>query len=158
MGSKRSIATQVWRLMSDFSRSQFHHKARSLQDLGLTPGHMKALLTLEPGAARPIGSCAHEMGCDASTATWLIDRLEERGLVERRPSRSDRRVKGVLLTKLGIETRTSLQEHYHEPPVELLNLDRESLESMLDALTKLVDQDLPQLAEQGKEEKQAASP
>jgi DNA-binding MarR family transcriptional regulator len=119
---------------------------------------MKALLTLEPGDARPIGSCAHEMGCDASTATWLIDRLEERGLVERRSSRSDRRVKGVLLTKLGAETKASLETHYHEPPPELLNLDRESLESMLDALTKLVGQDLPHLADQAKEEKQAASP
>jgi DNA-binding MarR family transcriptional regulator len=157
MRSKRSIATQVWQLMSDYSRSQFHQKTRSLHDLGLTPGHMKALLTLEPGDARPIGSCAQEMGCDASTATWLIDRLEERGLVERRPSRSDRRVKGVLLTQLGAETKASLQEHYYEPPAELLDLDRESLESLLDALSKLA-QCGPSFEHHGSERKHAASP
>jgi DNA-binding MarR family transcriptional regulator len=123
--------------MSDFSTAQFRQKAGTLQDLGLTPGHMKALLSFKPGEARPMGSCAQELGCDASTATWLIDRLEERGLVERHPSTTDRRVKAVVLTKAGVDTKARLQEHYYDPPAELLNLEREDLEKLLDALTTL---------------------
>lgn len=134
---KRSLAGDVWRLMSDFSTAQFRMKARSLQDLGLTPGHMRALLSLKPGEARPMGSCAHDLGCDASTATWLIDRLEEKGLVERRPSTTDRRVKAVVLTPSGAETKARLQEHYYDPPDELLDLGLEDLEKLRDALSGL---------------------
>lgn len=130
-------ASEVWRLMSDFSTSQFRSKSGALRDLGLTPGHMKALMTLEPGEPRPMGSCAHELGCDASTATWLIDKLEERGLVERQPSPTDRRVKGVVLTELGARTRAQLHEHYYDPPAALLELDEDALEEMLRIFTRL---------------------
>lgn len=136
---KVESATQVWRLMSDYSMAQFRQKTRGLQDIGLTPGHMKALMTLEPGQALPMGACASEMGCDASTATWLIDRLEEKGMVERRPSPTDRRVKGVLLTEEGLKTKTGLQEHLWEPPEALHQLSQEELDQLSGLLTKLVE-------------------
>lgn len=117
--------------------AQFRQKSRSLAEIGLTPGHMKALMTLEPGEALPMGACAQEMGCDASTATWLIDRLEEKGLVERRPSTTDRRVKGVVLTKTGSETKANLQEHYFDPPAALLELSEEELDALFTLLSKL---------------------
>lgn len=135
--SKEESASRVWRLMSEYSMAQFRQKSRSLQDIGLTPGHMKALMTLEPGEALPMGACAHEMGCDASTATWLIDRLEEKGLVERRPSTTDRRVKGVVLTETGSETKANLQEHYFDPPAALLELSEEELDALFTLLSKL---------------------
>ncbi len=119
--------------------AQFRRKSRNLSEIGLTPGHMKALMTLEPGEALPMGACAQEMGCDASTATWLIDRLEERGLVQRRPSTTDRRVKGVVLTDAGSATKASLQEHYFHPPDALLELSLEELETLFSLLSKLVE-------------------
>jgi DNA-binding MarR family transcriptional regulator len=137
--TKQESASKVWRLMSDYSMAQFRQKSRSLQDIGLTPGHMKALMTLEAGEALPMGVCAHGMGCDASTATWLIDRLEEKGLVERRPSPTDRRVKGVVLTETGSQTKASLQEHYFEPPAALLELSEEELQALDSLLSKLAE-------------------
>jgi DNA-binding MarR family transcriptional regulator len=135
--NKTDAATRVWSLMSDYAMTQFRQKSRGLGEIGLTPGHMKALMTLQPGEALPMGACAQEMGCDASTATWLIDRLEERGLVERRPSTTDRRVKGVVLTEMGSETKATLHEHYSEPPEALLELSIEELEALLGMLSKL---------------------
>jgi DNA-binding MarR family transcriptional regulator len=135
--TKQESASHVWRLMSDYSMTQFRQKSRTLQDIGLTPGHMKALMTLEPGEALPMGVCASGMGCDASTATWLIDRLEEKGLVERRPSPTDRRVKGVVLTETGSQIKASLQEHYFEPPAALLELTEEELRALYSLLSKL---------------------
>ena len=135
--SKADAATRVWGLMSQYAMTQFRQKSRGLGDIGLTPGHMKALMTLQPGEALPMGACAQEMGCDASTATWLIDRLEERGLVERRPSTTDRRVKGVVLTESGSETKATLQEHYSQPPEALLELSIEELEALFSLLSKL---------------------
>lgn len=132
-----AAAGRVWRTMSEYSMAQFRKKSRGLNDIGLTPGHMKALMTLEPGEALPMGACAQEMGCDASTATWLIDRLEERGLVERHPSTTDRRVKGVVLTKTGSETKATLKEHYSQPPEALLELSLEELQALDSLLSKL---------------------
>ena len=82
-------------------------------------------------------SLAEAWTCDASNATWMIDRLEQRGLVERRPVAGDRRVKKVVLTPLGVETKAALREALYEPPPELLELSLADLEALRDALEKL---------------------
>ena len=122
---------------------QFGHTSGVLQELGLTPGHMKALLMLEPGEPRPMGSLAQQFACDASTITWLVDRLEERGLVERGGLPSDRRVKTVALTALGVKTKDELEQRLYEPPSELTCVDRHSLEELRDVLTKLAEPHRP---------------
>lgn len=117
--------------------AQFGRTAGVLQRLGLTPGHMKALLVLDPGEPRPMSSLAQLFACDASTVTWIVDRLEERGLVERRGLATDRRVKTVALTPLGVRTKAELEKRLYEPPAELLALDRGVLEALHDVLTRL---------------------
>jgi DNA-binding MarR family transcriptional regulator len=135
---KRAVASDVWRSMLQFSFMQQSRRWMSdAREMGLTPGHMKALMVLQPGELRPMGALADAMGCDASTCTWLVDRLEERGLVERRPSTTDRRVKAVVLTPAGIEAKGTVHERMYEPPPDLLGLDRASLEKLRSALRKL---------------------
>jgi DNA-binding MarR family transcriptional regulator len=75
--------------------------------------------------------------CDASNATWIVDRLEERGLAERTPSPTDRRVKLVVLTALGERTRERVMEAMFQPPRELLELSRRDLEALREAVVKL---------------------
>ena len=108
-----------------------------LKRLGLTPGHLKVLGALEPGEGRPMGVIADACNCDPSMATWLVDRLEERGLVARAMLLTDRRVKTVVLTTLGIQTKERLFAQMFEPPDELLTLDRHTLESLRRELAKL---------------------
>ena len=59
---------------------------------------------------------ADEWMCDASNATWIVDRLEERGLAERRTIPTDRHVKLVVLTAKGDRTRHEMIRTPHEPP------------------------------------------
>ena len=136
---RQATAAEVWRLMVQCSMQQFGHTSGVLQQLGLTPGHMKALLMLEPGEPRPMGSLAQQFACDASTITWLVDRLEERGLVERGGLASDRRVKTVALTDLGVETKAELERRLYEPPPELCTVDAHLLEELHDVLIKLAE-------------------
>ena len=84
-----------------------------------------------------MGSLAQSFQCDASTMTWLVDRLEERGLVERRMLPADRRVKAVALTPVGARTKAELVERVYEPPAELLALDRATLEGLKSTLTRI---------------------
>ena len=143
--SKATLAADVWRDMFSFFWSTGSRNAMLLvsQELGVTPGHVKALLELEPGQPRPMGALAESLHCDASNATWLVDRLEERDLVERGTVPTDRRVKTVVLTPLGAKTRAAVIERLHEPPAELVALDREDLEELRAALGKLPKSELP---------------
>ena len=144
MGAKRprgkqAVAAEAWRLMAGFTADKFQSGAlfAAARDLGLTPGHMKAMAVLDPEEPRPMGALADALLCDASMVTFLVDRLEDRGLVERRTLPSDRRVKTLILTPLGIQTRERLAGSMLAPPDALLALDAASLETLLGVLRKL---------------------
>jgi DNA-binding MarR family transcriptional regulator len=136
---ERELAAEVWRLMAEFAFTRFQgtEHVRILREAGLTPGHMKAMSILDPERPKPMRALADSLACDASTVTWLVDRLEERGLVERRASTTDRRVKTVVLTGPGIELRERLGAALFTPPPELTDLDAESLRALRDALARL---------------------
>lgn len=78
-------------------REIWHKRMRAID---LTPPQSMALRKLLDGPL-PMGSVAEVLSCDASTLTGIADRLEERGLVERRLDPSDRRVKLLALTESG---------------------------------------------------------
>ena len=50
------------------------------------------------------------MSCEPSNATFVVDKLEKRGLVERRPHPQDRRAKQLVLTPDGTALRARLLE------------------------------------------------
>lgn len=130
----RALAAAVWRRLFDFFISTSAQRQRVLAELDLTPNDSRALHTLDPREGRTMRSLADEWGCDASNATWIVDRLEARGLAERREKPGDRRVKLVVLTSAGVRTRDKLREGMYEPPPELLALPMATLRA-LDAAT-----------------------
>jgi DNA-binding MarR family transcriptional regulator len=136
---KEAIAADVWRMLAEFSIAMLQRGRHfeELKELGLTPGHLKVLAALEPGTSRPMGVIADACNCDPSMATWLVDRLEERGLVERTMLATDRRVKRVGLTTRGVEAKKLLFARMFEPPDELIALNRETLEALRRELAKL---------------------
>jgi DNA-binding MarR family transcriptional regulator len=83
------------------------------------------------------GLAAGEWRCDASTATWTVDRLERLGLAERRPHPHDRRAKLVVLTPAGASTRSQLLAGIYATPPELLELDPADLRTLRDLMARL---------------------
>jgi len=80
-----------------------------LAELDLTKSLADALWQLDPlDGALPRGVLAERLHCDPSNVTFLVDRLEERGLVERSYKPTDRRVKAVSLTTAGVAARQRL--------------------------------------------------
>lgn len=142
---KQAVAADVWRLMAGYTNANFQDAQRQapLRELGLTPGHLKALAVLDPDEPRPMRALADALSCDASMITMITDRLEERGLVERRAQPSDRRVKTLVLTPLGIATRQRLTAALSEPPEDLMEMDVASLTALRDALGRLRIPDRP---------------
>ena len=106
--SKRDIAAELWRAVLALSMSQRPRFFHALQAFNLTAGDFRALTALDPDVPRPMRALAQAWECDASNATWIVDRLEERGFVERRAVPGDRRVKAIVLTPLGMKTKGEL--------------------------------------------------
>jgi len=80
-------------------RSVREHMKQMIDELGLTHQQMVVLHLLDHPI--PMGALAERLSCDASNITGLADRLEQRGLVERRGSKGDRRVKLLARTEIG---------------------------------------------------------
>jgi DNA-binding MarR family transcriptional regulator len=136
-GSKAAIASEAWSALLDLTMGQRNRFFGILQEFGLTPGDLRALSALDQETPRRMRTLARAWVCDASNVTWMVDRLESRGLVERRILPSDRRVKMVALTPLGASTKAQLFTRLHQPPDDFLALDRATVQALRDALARL---------------------
>ncbi len=103
---QESPVDEVWALLRRLFAAQRRRLLTAAAQAQLQPAQAGALLQLEEPL--PMHELAYLLGCDSSNVTGLIDRLEERGLVLRRPSAEDRRVKHVVLTPAGRRLRRQL--------------------------------------------------
>ena len=131
------MTEEAWRLLLGFFLAHRDRTAGIAADMDLTLGEMRALLSLRPGGAKPMRALAEDWRCDASNVTWVVDRLEERGVAERRGLPEDRRIKTVALTPAGEEARAELLRRICQPTDEVLALTRAELLSLIEVLRKL---------------------
>ena len=94
-----------------------------LRDLGLTHGEINALAALETDSGRTVADLQKATGQRASTLTGVLDRLERRGLVERRLNPRDRRSFTVDLTDAGARAAERVKAAFDA-------LDRQALEAV----------------------------
>src|SRR6202022_3946128 len=99
--SKAALAAAAWRPIMDFIVATAPERNRAIGESGLTPNDARALTSLSQKSGRTMGSLAAEWKCDASTATWIVDRLEAKGLGERRPHPTNPPAKLGALTPPG---------------------------------------------------------
>ena len=134
---KAAVAAEAWRAIFDFIVATAPERGRAIGESGLTPNDARALQSLSQKSGRTMGSLADEWKCDASTATWIVDRLEAKGLAERRAHPTDRRVKLVGLTPRGMRIKVSQTAHAYVPPRALLQLDIADLVALRNAVVKI---------------------
>jgi DNA-binding MarR family transcriptional regulator len=136
--TKDELASSVWQQIFRLMQSRKDEFLSISAEVGLTPAHMHALLSLDPEQPKPMRTLAEDWKCDASNVTFLADRLEQAGYVERVVSPVDRRVKILQLTVAGLTARERLHERMSQPPDQLLALSVADLRS-LDALLAGID-------------------
>jgi DNA-binding MarR family transcriptional regulator len=86
---------------------------------------------------RTLVELAEEMGTDAPAATVLVNDLEARGLVERRPHPENRRAKLVSLTEAGRRVVAAARRITDRPPSAFAALPPEDLAQLRRILEKL---------------------
>ncbi|MHC0434126.1 MarR family winged helix-turn-helix transcriptional regulator [Streptomyces sp. O3] len=97
-------------------------------------GAQARVLTLLAMAPTPMRRIAQTLKCEPSNVTGIVDRLEARGLVERRPDPADRRVKLAAATEAGRQTARDLRDGLdfaREPLGQLSHDDRVALRDLL---------------------------
>jgi DNA-binding MarR family transcriptional regulator len=73
--------------------------------------HLHVLTILEDEGPLPMGKLAESLDVSVASATGIVDRMEQRGLVERRHDADDRRVVLVHPTEAGLAVFIDLEEH-----------------------------------------------
>jgi MarR family transcriptional regulator, organic hydroperoxide resistance regulator len=148
--AKNLPAAEAWSLLVGLffsSRPRFFALA---QEFDLTPMQLRALKELHPEREVAMSALASHLFCDASNVTGIVDRLEARGLIQRRPSAEDRRVKMLRVTPEGARVREVLVERMSEPPPAIAQLSPDDQRALRDLLRRAVaGADVPELVEAG---------
>ncbi|MFF7444655.1 MULTISPECIES: MarR family transcriptional regulator [unclassified Streptomyces] len=119
------IGDVVARYHADFEEAAAEHALTGAQ------ARLLSLLSLEP---LPMRKLAHKLRCEPSNVTGIVDRLESRGLVERRPDPADRRVKLAAVTEEGRGVARTLRDDLRfarEPLAGLSHEERRVLRGLL---------------------------
>ncbi|MGW9246150.1 MarR family winged helix-turn-helix transcriptional regulator [Streptomyces badius] len=119
------IGAVVARYHEEYDRAAAEHSLTGAQ------ARVLGVLSLEP---LPMRKIAVRLKCEPSNVTGIIDRLEARGLVERRPDPADRRVKLAAATEQGRRTARELRDALdfaREPLAGLSDDERTVLRDLL---------------------------
>jgi MarR family transcriptional regulator, organic hydroperoxide resistance regulator len=132
-------ACRAWQLLMRFFFVQRGHLPSWGSAFGLSPVQCHVLHLLEPGRPLPMSRLADALSCDASNVTGLVDRLEAQGLVTRRPTPDDRRVKVLELTAQGVRRRAELLRRMTGRPLPLSRLTPREQRTLVALLDRLFD-------------------
>lgn len=132
------IAGEAWALMSDLVLD--HQRRRQVSEaVGLSFSRTRAVRRVAK-TPMSMGDLALALGIDRPNATVLVDDLEDRGLVRRRPHPTDRRAKVVEATRKGKAVAKKADDILGMPPSALTSLGSENLEVLRDLLAPLATQ------------------
>jgi len=139
MKSGRPPSGDPWPLLVRLFFAQRANLPPLAAELELSPAQCHVLHLIDPDRPVPMGQLAETLACDASNVTGLVDRLESRGLVRRRPSEEDRRVKVLVLTATGTRLRALLVQRMTAPPTTLQRLSASEQRDLVRILQRLLE-------------------
>ena len=135
-----SEAETAWKLFLRLFDSERPRVMALYRESGLTPPQLMTLRRVGQEGAMPMSNVARWLACDASNVTGIVDRLEERGFLRRRPSKDDRRVTMLELTKEGAAITRRLEQRMSKPPEALEALSAEDQRQLREILGRALDQ------------------
>jgi DNA-binding MarR family transcriptional regulator len=135
---KQSPADEVWELLLRLMMVERPRFRAVAAELDLHPAQAGALAQMDPDTPMPMHLLATSLHCDNSNVTGLVDRLEARGLVSRRPHEHDRRVTHIVLTPLGVEAREHVRTRMREAPEAFARLSRADQRMLRDVLRRVL--------------------
>jgi DNA-binding MarR family transcriptional regulator len=131
------VAREIWELLIELSMSRMRQRfLTTITELGLSFPQAHAIKVLRPGHPIAMRELADGLHCDPSNITGIVDRLGDRGLVERGSAPGDRRIKTLMLTEEGSAMRMRLLDRLSEPPPGLGKLALDEQRQLRDLLRR----------------------
>ena len=106
---------EAWQLLLGLLKANQGALQAVWAEFDLSSAQGALLTSLKPGEPESMVSLARSLRCHDSNVTGLVDRLEKRGLIERRGDPKDRRIKLIALTDHGHELSNRLSRRLLEP-------------------------------------------
>lgn len=111
--------------------------------VGLTPAQLRVLQIVVERESLTPKMLARQMGVSQATVSALVDKLEQRGLVRRVPSETDRRQTHVLITPAGLDHLAdapgALQQRYVRAFARLADWEQAQLVASLERVADMLD-------------------
>ncbi len=109
-----------------------------LEPYGVTPGQSAVLKCLWDKNGQAVKQLAERLILDSSSMTSILDRLEQKGLIERHPDAQDRRALKVLATEKAGELEMPIRD-------ALKRANEKSIELLGETITKRLVELLPEI-------------
>ncbi|MET8764926.1 MarR family transcriptional regulator [Lentzea sp. NPDC004782] len=135
-----ALTTEVIGLIARIVQRYTKEYEQAASSLELTSIQAKVLVALDE--PKPMHRIAEKLGSERSNVTGIIDRLEARGLVERRPGETDRRVKYIVRTELGEELTVKFQRQLRFAADPLASFGTADKKRLRDLLQRMLGEDL----------------
>jgi DNA-binding MarR family transcriptional regulator len=136
-GPQAIAERQLCGLVNGLAQQIADHVRKRAVTLGLTSAQATALREMTgPMTMREL---AERMSCEPSNATFVVDKLEKHGLIERHAHPTDRRAKQLVLTPEGSALRERLLELLTQdsPLAGLTTQQQRALQNLLEqAITR----------------------
>lgn len=133
---RHAPADEAWALLRDLLFAERRRFFETASEFDLHPAQAGALLQLDQQSGSPMHELAAHLACDNSNVTGIVDRLEARGLVTRRPSELDRRVKYIVPTPRGLEIRNAMRARLAQAPAAIERLSAKDQRLLRDLLAR----------------------
>jgi DNA-binding MarR family transcriptional regulator len=134
----RSDAQELWALVIESFADWEERMNAAAAAAELSPVSAWVLVQLDPDHAISQKELAARLRCNPSTVVDPTDRLEEGGLVIRRPQPADRRVNFLTVTPKGRQVRQMLVRRLFEPPEAFRRLPKADQARFRDAMMAAV--------------------
>jgi len=133
-----SSAQELWALVVETFATWEERINAAAAAAGLSPVSAWALVQLDPERPMSQKALAERLKCNPSTVVDPTDRLEEAGMVIRKPNAADRRVNVLVVTAKGGRVRDGLIERLFEPPGAFLGMPAGELARFRDVMLQAV--------------------
>lgn len=133
-----SKSLKVFIALSRVQRSVMDIANKSIQSYGLNPTEFAVLELLYHKGTQPLQQIGEKILIASGSITYVVDKLEKKGLVERKPSQNDRRVIYAYLTERGIQLISSIFPNHEEVIHDSLHmLSNDEKDQLLRLLKKI---------------------
>lgn len=132
------ISEELFQLVMELHKKTFN-RDQLVKNSCIPPSHLKVIFTLSHTGPLSLSQLANTIGISKPNLTPIIDKLIQKGFVNRYEDPNDRRILRVEITNKAVELRDQQCNKFKtmlQP--KLSNLPTEDLDSLEDLLSKIM--------------------